>query len=57
VEAFAKLGRDLVELVAFVDLDGLAGGVENDAAVLAAIGVSLYFLAKIGGEVLVEVVG
>jgi len=57
VEAFAKLGGDLVEFVALLDFDGLAGGVEDDAAMLAAIGVSLYFVTKIGAELLVEVVG
>jgi hypothetical protein len=57
VEAFAKLGGDLVDLVAFVDLDGLAGGVEDDAAVPAAIGMSLNFVSKIGAELFVEIIG
>jgi hypothetical protein len=57
VEAVAKLGGDLVELCASVDFDGLVGGIEDYAAVLAARGVDADLFAKLGGELIVEVVG
>ena len=57
MEAFAELGGDFVELGAFVDFDGLVGGVEDDATVLAACGVNADLFAELGGELVVEVVG
>jgi hypothetical protein len=57
VHAFAQLGRDLVDLVPFVDFDGLVGGVENDAAVLAACSVFFDLCDEPGAELFVEVVG
>jgi len=57
VEAFAKLGGNLIDLVPFVDLDGLVGGVEHDAAVLASGGVFANLFAELSCELVVEVVG
>jgi hypothetical protein len=57
VEALAKLGGDFIDLITLVDLDGLVGGVENNAAVLAAGGVFLNLGAEFGAELLIEVVG
>ena len=49
VEAFAELVGDLVDLVVLVDFDGLLGGVEDDAAVLAAGGVGANLFEQLGG--------
>jgi hypothetical protein len=57
VEAFAELVGDLVDFVAFVDFDGLMGGVEDDLAVLAASGVGADLVEQFGAELFVEVVG
>jgi hypothetical protein len=57
VEAFAQFGGDLVDLVAFVDFDGLVRGVEDDLAVLASGGVGTDFFAQGRAELIVEVIG
>ena len=57
VETLAQLFGDRVDLVVLVDFDGLVGGVEDDAAVLAAGGVGADFFEQFGAELFVEVVG
>ena len=57
VEAFAELVGDLVDLFALVDLDGLFGGVENDAAMLATGGVGADLVKQTRAQLFVEVVG
>ena len=49
VEPFAELVGDLVDLFTLVDLDGLVGSVEDDAAVLATGGVGADFFEQFGG--------
>jgi hypothetical protein len=56
VEAFAQFVRDLVDLFSLVNMDGLFGGVQDDAAVLATLGVGTDFFEKFGAELVVEVV-
>jgi hypothetical protein len=57
VETFTQLVGDLVDLFALVDFDCLVGGVEDDAAVLAAGGVNADLVEQFGAELFVEVVG
>jgi len=52
-----ELGGKFVELVVAVDLNGLAGGIENDLAVFAGVGVGADLLEQIGADVAVEVIG
>jgi len=52
-----ELGGQFVELVVAVDLNGLAGGIENDLAVFAGVGVGADLLEQIGADVAVEVIG
>jgi hypothetical protein len=56
VESLAELGGDLVDLVVFVDRDGLASGVEDDLAMAARGGVGADFFEELGADVAVEVV-
>jgi hypothetical protein len=56
VEALAELGGDLVDLVIFVDRDGLAGGVEHDLAVAAGGGVGADLFEELGADVAVKIV-
>jgi hypothetical protein len=56
VEAFAKSRRHLVELGAFVDLNGLVSGVEHNPAVLAAGGVDANLLTQLRAELVVKVI-
>jgi hypothetical protein len=57
VETFTQLVGDFVDLVALIDMDGLLGGVEDDAAMLATGSVGADFLEQTGAESIVEVVG
>jgi hypothetical protein len=57
VETLAQLLGNLVDLIVLVDFDGLVGGVEDDAAVLAAGGVGADLFEQAGAELFVEVVG
>ena len=57
MEAFAQFVGDLVDLFAFVDLDGLFDDVEDYAAVLAAGNVGANLFEQPGAELLIEVVG
>jgi hypothetical protein len=57
VEAFAELGRDLVDFVVAVDRDGLSGGVEDDFAMMAGGGVGANFFEELGADLAVKVVG
>jgi len=54
VEALAKAGGQVIDLMGAVDLDGLAGGVENDFAVLAVAQMGLEFGARLGGYGVVD---
>jgi hypothetical protein len=49
MEAFAEAYREFVNLVGAVNLDSLAGSVENHFAVAAAAQVSLQFGAHLRG--------
>jgi len=57
VQALAEFGGELVDLVLAVDGDGLAGGVEDDLAVVALADVGLDFGEEFGFYLAVEVVG
>ena len=57
VKAFAQLIRDLVDLFALVNLDGLFCGVQDDAAVLASGGMGANLFEQSWAELLVEIVG
>jgi hypothetical protein len=57
VEALAKVVGELVDFVFAIDGDGLAGGVEDDLAVVALADVSLHFGEELGVYLAVEVVG
>jgi hypothetical protein len=57
VEAFAEFGGELVDFVLAIDGDGLAGGVEDDFAVVALADVGLDFGEEGGVDLAVEVVG
>ena len=57
MKALAQLVGDLVDLVSLVDFDGLAGGIEDDLAVLASSGVGANLREKLGAEAFVEVIG
>ena len=57
VEALAEFGGELVDFVLAVDGDGLAGGVEDDLAVVALADVGLDFGEEFGVDFAVEVVG
>jgi len=57
MEPLLELGGQLVELVVAVDLNGLAGGIENDLAVFAGVGVGADLLEQFGADVAVEVIG
>jgi hypothetical protein len=54
VEAVAEAGRELVDLVRAIDFDGLAGGVEGDFAVLAALKMLLELGARVGSYLVVN---
>jgi hypothetical protein len=54
VEALADSGRHLVDLVAAIDLDGFAGGVEDDFAVAALAQVSFDFGSGLGCDRFVD---
>src|ERR1700740_3497822 len=54
VKAVAQLGGQLVDLMRPVDLDGLAGGIDDHFAVLALAHVLLDLGAGIGGDGLVD---
>ncbi len=54
VEAFLDAGGKRINLVRAVDLDGLAGGVENDLAVRAVAEVGLKFGARPGGHRVID---
>jgi hypothetical protein len=57
VQALAELSRNLVDLVVFVDRDGLAGGVEDDLTMAAGSGVGADLFEELGADVAVEIVG
>ena len=50
MEAFAEVGGQVVDLVGTVDLDGLAGGVEYDFAVVALVKMLLDLGARFSGN-------
>ena len=54
VQAFAKAVGKVVDLVRAVDLDGLAGGIENHFAVSAFVQVFLDFGAGLRGDGVVD---
>ncbi len=54
VEAFAEAGGHVVDLVGAIDLDGFAGGVEGDFAVLAAAQMLLEVGAHLSGNGVVD---
>jgi hypothetical protein len=54
VEVFSKPGGKLVDLVGPVDLDGLAGGVEDNFAVSAFVQMLLHFGAGFRGDGVVD---
>ncbi len=56
VQAVAEVGGELVDLVLAVDGDGLAGGVEDDLAVMALADVRLDFRHQFGVDATVEVI-
>jgi hypothetical protein len=56
VEALAELGGDLVDLMVFVDRDGLAGGVEYDLAVAAGGGVGADLFEELRADVAVKII-
>jgi hypothetical protein len=56
VQALAKLGGDLVDLVVFVDRDGLAGGVEYDLAVAAGGGMSTDLFEEFRADLAVKII-
>jgi hypothetical protein len=57
VEALAELGGKLVDLMLAVDGDGLAGGVEDDLAVVALADVGLDLGEELRVDFAIEVVG
>jgi len=57
VETLAELVGDLVDLLALVNLDGLLGRVQDNAAVLASGGVGADFVEETWTEFLVKVIG
>lgn len=57
VQALAQLGGEFVNFVFAVDLDGLAGGVQNNLAVVALADMGLHFSEELGVDLAVEVVG
>ena len=54
VEAVAKSRRHLVDLVGAIDLDGFAGSVQRDLAVLAALQMLLEIGAHLAGDAVVD---
>ena len=50
VEAIAEVVGEVVDFVGAVDLDGFAGGVEDDFAVTALVHVLFDFCARFGGD-------
>ena len=54
VQALAEAGRQIVDLVGAVDLDGLASGGEGDFAMLAAMQMLLQFGAGLDGHFVVD---
>jgi hypothetical protein len=54
VEAFLEVGGKIVKFMRAVDFDGLAGGVEDDLAVLAAVHVLFKLGARLGGDFVVD---
>jgi hypothetical protein len=57
VEALAEFVRDLVDLFALINMDGLLCGVQNDTAVLASGGVGANLFEQPWAELFIEVVG
>jgi hypothetical protein len=57
VEAFAELIRDLVDLVAPINLDGLPGGIEHHFAVAASSSMSANLFEQFGADLAIEVIG
>jgi hypothetical protein len=53
----ADLGRKLVDLIVFIDLDGSPGGVHDDLAVVALAKVGTYLFNKLRFHLPIEVVG
>ena len=56
-ETCGEVFRKVVMLLAAVDVDGLAGGVDDDFAVMAASEVFFDFGEQLGVDLTVEVVG
>src|SRR6266568_1128290 len=54
VQAFTEAGGHVVNLVGAIDLDGLAGGVEGDLAVIATLQVFLEVRSHLGGYRVVD---
>jgi len=54
VEAVAEAGGEIVNLMGAVNLDGLAGGIEDDLAVAAFAEVGLQLGADLGGYRVVD---
>jgi hypothetical protein len=54
VEAFAEIGGKVVDLVGPVDLDGLAGSVEDDFAVAALVKMLFDLSARFSGNRVVD---
>ena len=57
MQALAKIGGELVDLVFAVDGDGLAGGIEDNFAVVALADVRLDLSEELGVDLAVEVIG
>jgi hypothetical protein len=56
VETLTELGRDLVDLVIFVDRNGLTCGVEYDLAVATGGGVGADLFKKFRADVTVKII-